>query len=75
MFISMCIPPPPPLPTRKKMADGQGLLNITFVEFVNGQHLELFSETRGKEEITKGLWRYYQGSRLVGSSMDHGCRL
>ena len=28
--------------------------NIAFVEFVTGQHLDLFVEARGKEEIAKG---------------------
>ena len=35
------------------MNENQGLQDITFVDFVNGMHLELFVETAGKEEVAK----------------------
>ena len=56
---------PPPL----KMVD-VNLGNITFVEFVIGQHLDLFVEACGKEEIAKGAVEVL--TRIQNTGTEHG---
>ena len=55
------------------MGEAPGLQGITFVDFVNGQHLDLFIEARGKEEIAKGAVEVL--TRILAARVDYGPRL
>ena len=44
--------------------------HLTFVEFVSGQHLDLFVEARGKEEIAKGAVEVL--TRIQSTGTEHG---
>ena len=44
--------------------------NLTFVQFVTGQHLDLFVEARGKEDVAKGAVEVL--TRIQGAGVEHG---